>query len=300
MRRSKILALIAIPLMLSGCSDTVREQVASRIAAPAWMIKRPITAEPFTLTAYERMHERGAPANIYIGGDGAFPINEDSSPYNPVALHLAAHDKSDNVAYIARPCQFSGMADADAQCDAAYGKERSFAPEVINAYNTALDGMKRRYSLSEFNLIGYDGGAAIAALLAAQREDVASLRSVAGNLDPAAKNAYDKIPAWEESLTPIDYANSLKFVPQMHFIGGQDNDIPPAILHSYLQALGDSKCVEYKLIQEAEHDSGWTDKWPSLLRENIPACEAPPEPEQPAYEPPPEPIYYPRMSGDKK
>jgi uncharacterized protein YqeY len=46
------------------------------------------------------------------------------------------------------------------------------------------------------------------------------------------------------------------------------------ILQSYLQAVGPSNCVQYKLIQEADHESGWVDKWPELLAIQ-PACAGP-------------------------
>ena len=83
--------------VLAGCgtsSLTMRHEVAERLATPAWMIERRIPAAPFSLTAYERMHERFAPANIYIEGDGLAWLSKrqkslNPTPMNPVALHLA-------------------------------------------------------------------------------------------------------------------------------------------------------------------------------------------------------------------
>jgi len=52
------------------------------------------------------------------------------------------------------------------------------------------------------------------------------------------------------------------------------------------------------MIQEAEHARGWVDKWPELLKAEVPICEK----ISPSYEPLdiPEPIFRPRMIGDKK
>ena len=248
----------------------MEENVAANIAGPVYMIEREIPAGPFSLTAFERMHERNAPADIYIEGDGKAwlsrtEISLNPTPHNPVALRLASRDKAENVAYLARPCQYSGMLDKNKACDEAYWTNKRFAPEVLKAYNDALDEMKRHYGIQGYNLIGFSGGGAVAAILAAQREDVLSLRTVAGNLDHRAHSAYHNVAVLEGSLNPPDFAPRLRAMPQVHFIGGQDPIMPPAILESYLQALGPTNCVQYKMIQEAEHDKGWADKWPELL-----------------------------------
>ncbi|MEZ5814126.1 MAG: hypothetical protein R3E13_05300 [Alphaproteobacteria bacterium] len=287
-----IAGLSALSLSACGKHEPFREEVAARLASPAWMIKRPVNAGPFVLTAFERMHERGETATLYIEGDGeaetlAPALNDTAlfnpTPHNPVALHLASRDKSKNLAYIARPCQYSGLLDKDGDCRAYWGEAR-FDSETVNAYNAVLDGIKARYGVTDFNLVGYDGGATLAALLAAGRKDVLSLRTVAGRFD---------VNALGTSLP------RLRTVPQHHFIGGQDMEGSPAELHTYLQALGDSQCVEHTLIHEAEHEKGWVNKWPELLKTNVPQCYVEPEPEFiPIVKP--EPIYVPRMGGSKK
>lgn len=295
---------ITIGLSLAGCTtpDLLRKETAKRIAGPAWMIERQIPAGQFSLTLFERMHERSAPANIYIGDDGNairtdYFKSRNPTPENPVALHLAALDKSDNVVYIARPCQYSELVSKDDDCEKTYWNDKSFSSEVLTAYNGVLDDIRDRYGIAEFNLIGHSGGGAIAAILAAQRDDVSSLRTVAGNLDHKAQSDYHGLPIWTGSLNAIDYAADLKDIPQMHYIGGQDENVPPAILHNYLQAIGDNQCVKYDLIQEAEHQRGWADKWPELLKQNPPVCAK----RIPTFEPLniPEPIYSPRFDPSK-
>lgn len=269
--------------LLGACAASnpvMRTEIAQRLAAPAWMIKREIAAAPLTLTAYERMHERFAPANIYIEGDGTAKPGGYSglyspTPLNPVALHLATRDKADNLVWLARPCQYSSLSDSAASCR-PYWSGQQFSPEVLQAYNNALDDIKKRYDITDFNLIGFDGGAAVAALLAAQRDDVVTLRSVAGNLDHTTYSAVHGLAPLDGSLNPVEFSDRLRSIPQIHFIGGQDKIVPPTILHSYLQALGSSNCVQYKLIQEAEHNEGWVDKWPGLMAER-PICRGPVE-----------------------
>ncbi len=266
--KSGMVATLAI-LALGGCIGTtypyMRTETAQRIAAPAWMIKRDIAASPFLLRAYERIHDRGGIAHVYIEGEENDSATGDVTPFNPVALHLASKDKAENVIYIARPCQYTGMVSPTEKCESRYWKESSFSETVLNSYNKALDDIALRYGITGFDLIGYSGGGTIASLLAAQRADVNSLRTIAGILDHEAyTNAAQKEPL-SDSLNPVSQAIVLGKMPQYHFIGGRDKEVPPMVLHSYLQSMPPSKCVQTMMIQEAEHNEGWVDKWPELL-----------------------------------
>ncbi|MFP4386939.1 MAG: hypothetical protein ACLFP8_06930 [Alphaproteobacteria bacterium] len=265
--RSGLIATLAI-LALGGCIGTtypyMRTETAQRIAAPAWMIRRDITAEPFLLRAYERIHDRGGVANLYIEGQG----NKDASdptPSNPVALHLASKDKAENVIYIARPCQYTSMVSPAQKCDPKYWNEDSFSQTVLDSYNKALEGIITRYGIRSFNLIGYSGGGTIATLLAAHRADIKSVRTVAGILDHTAYTQETGAPPFNNSLNPVSETMSLAKTPQYHFVGGADDTVPPAVLHSYLQSMPPGNCVQTMFVQEASHNTGWVDKWPELL-----------------------------------
>lgn len=273
--KNKIWLLVLFLAACHGASDIVSEQVAARVASPAWMIERQIPAGPFALTAFERMHERGTSANIYIEGDGfedSLPAElGNPTPSNPVALHLASKDSARNLAYLARPCQFSGTLSKETPCDSQYWLKDRFSDTVIESYNDALDEIAARYDIKGFNLIGYGGGGAIAAILAAQRNDVLSLRTVAGNLDHITYSNYHEIGLLDGSLNAADFAEKLRDMPQIHYAGGQDTIVPPAVLESFLNKLEPSECEYYELVQEAEHAKGWVDKWPELL-ERKPGC----------------------------
>lgn len=275
------LCALILVFIVAACAGhhPIRDEVADRVASPAHMIERLVPASPFALTVYERMHERFETANIYIEGDGEAWLtrisqSEDPTPVNPVALHLASRDMADNVAYIARPCQYSKMLAPDTPCDPAYWGDKRFSREVIESYQLALDEIKARYDITKFNLIGFSGGGAIAAILAAERKDVASLRTVAGNLDHRAHSAHHLVSYMDESLNPPDFADALNRVPQYHFIGDRDDVVTNGVLHSYLQALGDTTCAKHEVVKEASHMEGWVNKWPDLLKKQ-PLCTAP-------------------------
>jgi hypothetical protein len=287
--------LLLAGTQLGGCDKpTLSEEVADRIASPAWMVERAIPAGPFALDAFERMHTRHATADVYIEGDGKAwvsrkQISLDPTPVNPMALHLASKDGAENVAWLARPCQFTKLLDTNKPCDPVYWTSRRFSEEVLDAYNAALDEIKQRYDIESFNLIGFSGGGAVAAILAAQRDDVLTLRTVAGNLDHKAHSTIQNVSFLQGSLNPPDFAGRLRNIPQIHFIGGQDTVVPPAVLQSYLQAIGPSNCVQYKFVQEADHEVGWVDKWPELLAIQ-PVCTGPVQ--QTIIEPPEPEVHY--------
>lgn len=237
-------ALLAV-LLLASCAHVADEldgTAANRIARPAFMVERTMNASTYPLNMWERMHLRGAPASIYIGEGGP-------TPSHALGLHLASRDQADNIAWIAQPCQFHSPS-VNGGCSNA----SPVSPDAMSAFNDALDDIKGRYSITGFNLIGYDSGASIAAHLAAGRTDVLSLRTVAGALD-----------------TAHGVAPALRNIPQQHFIAAGDEIVPPAIYHAFRQAVGESACVRYALIQDADHRKGWVEIWPKLLK-LVPSC----------------------------
>ncbi len=284
-----------LAVALIGCTGNgLNNEVADRIASPSWMQKRQIAAGSFNLTAFERMHERAYPANIYIAGDGtavletpetlAKPVTN-PTPKNPVALHLASKDKAENLAYIARPCQYSPMPTPEEACPAELWTDGRYSPQVTGALNAAIDNIKNRYDITTVNLIGYSGGATLAALLASQRKDVMSLRTVNGKFDMGALNT--SIPA-------------LRNMPQHHFIGGNDTIAGMNAFTPYMAALGETRCSDYTIIASATHDTGFVDPWPELLEDKAPRCKTP---DAPTFEPIPEPrktVYVPHMGDSKK
>lgn len=261
-------------LLLTACGlDTdIEMQTANHIARPAFMVERGISAGNFTLNAWERMHEERQPATIYIEGDGIPMKSIDNNklswnptPKNPVGLHLASRDKSTNLAYLARPCQYVKMP-AEKGCDVSYWKERRYTPEVMSAYQAALNDIVARYDIEGLHLVGYGGGANIAAVLAAIRNDVLSLRTVAGNVSPTYTEDYhDAAPLATDSVFATDFGTELAVIPQHHFIGAVDTIIPPGTYHSYRQSLGLSDCINYSVVQDADHTRGWVQRWPQLL-----------------------------------
>lgn len=278
LKKLALSALVIAALAPAACMslDSEYDEVtAERIARPAFMIERKLSAGGMEFQLWERMHNRGEPVNIYIEGDGHTKarnsiVSGDPSPSNPVGLHLASRDKSKNLLYISRPCQYLDP-QKESQCSKKLWQERRFSPEVIAAYNTAIDEVKKRYDLTDINLIGYDGGANIAVAIAANRPDVASLRTVAGILNPLMVYAQTKEPLDADSVLATNIAPQIANIPQHHFIGAGDTYVQSGVYHTFRQAMGDSDCVHYTFVPDADHERGWVERWPELLSATV-AC----------------------------
>lgn len=243
--RQTLLASLGLcsALAITACGsvkENIDHTTASRIARPAFMVERTNDAGAYPLYSWERMRDRKEKAVIYIEGDTA---------KNPVALHLASRDRTRNVAYLAQPCQFSTW-DSES-CDEGFYQKGS--EQVLETFNDVLNEIRARYTITGFDLVGYDSGGNIAALLAAGRDDVLSLRTVAAKLTPT------------EGLSATAIAPELADVPQHHFIGAADQTVKPETYHFYRQAMGESECTHYTVVQDADHTRGWVEEWPELL-----------------------------------
>jgi pimeloyl-ACP methyl ester carboxylesterase len=256
-------------VLLAACAVDPPRQDPDALAASSGMQRLEIQADGFLLTAYRRITAAGTPLRLYIEGDGLAWItptqpSSDPTPRHAVGLALAAADKSPNVAYLARPCQYS-MHKSRRCSDSSYWTDKRFAPEVVAAMGLAVDDIKQSLPNQRIELVGYSGGAAIAVLLAARRKDIASLRTVAGNLDHVQVNRYHHVSDMPGSLNPIEVAARLASLPQLHFVGGEDRVIPAAVASSFLQRMGNGPCAGVVPVTGAGHVAGWEEAWPRLL-----------------------------------
>ena len=258
-------------LLCVGCASVDRQDHAEKLAQSSGMQRVDISASPFILTTYSRITYKGASVRIYIEGDGLAwiskqQISADPTPKKAIGLALATQDNSVNVVYIARPCQFRNL-DIE-QCDSGYWTNKRFSEEVVHSVNEVVGRYSGRGN-GKIELVGYSGGAAVAVLIAARRDDVASLRTVAGNLDHVALNRFHKVSQMPESLNPMDVAEQLARLPQIHFVGDEDKVIPEELAETFVeqQHKGCAKVVE---VRHASHETGWLEQWPDLLSKRFP------------------------------
>lgn len=266
-------------MLSAGCSSVPGKlDKATKIAQTGPLSHKYIQASPFVLTSWQRLTAPNSPIHIYIEGDGLAWLSRSTpsnnpTPKNPIGLTLAAADPTPNIVYIARPCQYTPADITNNHCSRDYWMGKRFAKEVINSYHTALNQLSARHNGTQFHLVGYSGGANIAGLLAAERHDVLSLRTVAGNVDNDFFTSFHKVSPMPLSLNMADQAETrLSTLPQYHFIGEKDKFVPFAIFKNYEQKLSSSSCLQSNIVNGTTHSQGWAERWISLLNK-IPRCQ---------------------------
>jgi len=264
--------------LVAGCATipdvAQRLAAAESLAAGAAMV--PITtATPLPLKGFTRLQQQGADLTIYIEGDGRAWIDSTTpspnpTPVNPVALKLAVVDPAANVVYLGRPGQY-----LPGDVDSRYWLSARFSAEVVDVYVSVILALSSENAAPTIHLVGYSGGAAIAALVASriklsQDAPRLTLRTVAGNLDTQAWTHRLRLSPLEGSLNPARQALVLQDIPQLHLVGLRDRQVPVDILDSFLKQMSTQDCVRVIRVKVG-HAGPWEEAWLKALGQT-PTC----------------------------
>jgi hypothetical protein len=242
---------------------------ADQIASQAGFHKQRIKTSDFILTAYTKTDISSDILTIYIEGDGFAwvsrrMISSNPTPRYPVALKLATLDPHENIAYLGRPCQYISS-EQEKNYHSRYWSDSRFSERVIGSMDQAISVLKAQTGARQIVLAGYSGGAAIAVLVAARREDVSEIKTIAGNLDHASINKYHKVRQMQDSLNPMDYAEKISHISQHHFVGEKDKVVPVDIIKGFARLSGDADYNTIIVVKGVGHSKGWTDIWRELI-----------------------------------
>lgn len=204
---------------------------------------------------------------VYIEGDGLAWLSRrmpssDPTPRDPVALALALAQPDGHAVHLARPCQYVDAAQSG--CPRRYWTDARFAAEAVDAIDQAIDQLKLRHGARTLVLVGYSGGGAMAALVAARRDDVARLITVAGNLDHAAWTAHHRLTPLAASLDAAAVADRLRDLPQLHLVGGRDLTLPRALPERWPAGFIGARGEHLHVIESFDHRCCWAAHWPDL------------------------------------
>jgi hypothetical protein len=262
--KSAIAYLVIFSFLLTACtgvpSHEQRVSAAAAMAAAKGWQPAAIDSQPFRLAIWQpAVITQHDVLTVYVEGDGMAWLTStlpsaDPTPANPVALQLALAQPSGNAVYIARPCQYEGI--ADTHCNQQYWTGKRFAPEVIESTNVAVDVLKKRFGAKKLILVGYSGGAAVTALVAERRDDIAAWITVAGNIDHKAWTQYHHMTPLTGSLDPLTRADRLVSIPQMHFAGGRDEVVPEGLVRRFAVSMRDAQVI---VIDENDHGCCWAE-----------------------------------------
>jgi predicted peptidase len=273
LRKLFIVSILANALSISACTSLPtaeeRKKTADDIASKSGWISGNLSTRLFELKIYHPQKiERNKITSIYIEGDGLAWLtsnqkSSDPTPIDPIALKMATQQPSGNVIYLARPCQYTGVVKS---CESRYWTNGRFSPEIVSAINEAISQLKQRYSIEKFELIGYSGGGALAALVTAQRTDIVRLITVAGNMDTAKWTQIHRLSPLDQSLNPIDFAKQLSGIEQYHFVGQNDRVIPVEVVESFLKHSQQAQNQSIQIIEGFNHACCWSQAWPALWK----------------------------------
>lgn len=267
-------AAIWMAFLLTACAVDPATR-ADATAQSAGLQRERMQAGDFLVTAYARISRTDQALTVYIEGDGfawrsRVQPSDDPTPHRALGLSLAVADTSANVVYLAQPCQFTPMS-ANPRCAVAYWTGKRYAEEVVASMNIAVSQYLQRLPGQRVNLVGYSGGGALAVLIAARRQDVASLRTVAGNLDHAAVNHVHGVSQMPDSLNAIDAVQRVAAIPQLHISSADDKIVPTSVIRRFVAAAG--ACAQLRIVDGLAHEDNWAARWPELRTMTLPCSE---------------------------
>jgi len=267
-RAMRVLACLVQVLLLGGCAGLFQSPT-ERVYAQAREARfLPAPGVDGSVKAWLRVSpvpDADVPLTVYIEGDGAewrgrYRPPADPTPTNALTLRLAMRDPGARVAYLGRPCQYLDE-EALAKCPSSLWILGRYGEAALKIAGAAIDKLMLSARAAHVNLVGFSGGGVIATLLAARRNDVACVVTLASPLDTAAWIRELGVSALTESLNPVDFAGRLRFVAQWHFAAAKDEIVP----FTALRQVGDVlPYARIEVMPEYDHDCCWVLAWEKL------------------------------------
>lgn len=239
--------------ILTGCQS---------IQVPDSFTYNEVETSQFKIATWQKITGNSQTYKIYIEGDGyAFDRHgqptQNPTPKGTLLREIAFNDYNDNVIYVARPCQYV----KEDRCIQKYWSKARFSQEVINAIKEVII---KTANGKDIVLIGFSGGAQVAGLVAAQNPNlkIKKIITIAGNLDHKTWVEYHKLPYLEESLDLSEYRKIYTGLPQVHYVGEDDDVIPKFITEDFIKDK--NKII---IVPHATHTKGYQKIYNEIWKE---------------------------------
>lgn len=269
-------SILALFFMLVACSMPVaqsRYAVIEQLQASGFIHFQ--TPNPLKIYVRKRLAQdeprNSGPIRLtaYIEGDGAPWWSRKVPPANPsptksIAAQLAIRDHGPFVAYIGRPCQFLEDFEID-NCDVKWWTSARYSAQALNWLDNAVEYIVHDYPNVGVELIGHSGGGVMAALLAANRDDVACLITLAAPLDLDAWTRSSGFDDFKDALNPALLSAARLNLQEKHYWGRDDILVPPTSVGAYTTRVlpGD-----ISIIDNVGHSAGWNKHWAEIKSES--------------------------------
>lgn len=248
-----------------GCSTTAspkeRFVKMQQMAAQKEWIPLTIKTDTYNLKAFiPTKTSYSEEITIFIEGDGFAWLNKNQpssnpTPKNAVALKVALSLNNQHSAYLSRPCQ-NVFDDEFLHCTEDVWTTNHFSDTTIISINQGIDQIKKSFGASRINLVGYSGGGVIALLASLKRNDIQQIITIASNIDTKAWTALHNLSPLN-SQNPADYASQLIKTPQIHYLGSNDEIVPPKISEEYFKHFAEPNNITRITVENFSHGCCW-------------------------------------------
>ena len=253
----------ALAIALAACA-TPAERFEHR-ATTLGFAPISLRGEGFRHRAYTAGVQQGADTlHVYIEHDGT-PwvdfryVSEDPTPRTPFALELMARDVGPRL-FLGRPCHFAPKDDPG--CDPLLWTHRRYSPEVVASMVAALRDFLVLHHHRRVLLVGYSGGGTLAWLMARQVPETVGVVTIAANLDTDRWTGLHGYSPLDGSLNPALLPTLPPAILQVHYAGGRDLKVPPAIVESFKRSHPEARIV---VVADFDHECCWVERWPEFL-----------------------------------
>lgn len=256
-----LLILLTLSTQFTGCANP-----AQRLDARANELgyrRLVLQGDGFSHVAYFK-DGRGATnktLHVYLEGDGTPWIRRrvpasDPTPHNPLMLELMSFDAAPSV-YLGRPCYHDMRSVA---CTPDMWTDKRYSEAVVASMSAALNRVSAEYQSQV--LLGHSGGGSLAMLLAERQPKVTVVVTVAANLNTEGWAAMHKQQPLSGSLNPATRPPLRQSIQQMHYAGGEDDNVPPQLVRD---AIAQQPGAKFKVYPKQDHSCCWREVWTEIL-----------------------------------
>jgi pimeloyl-ACP methyl ester carboxylesterase len=269
--------LLLATLMFPGCASQVTDlgKAISGAGIKGSQIQefRTPSGAPIHWVHLNRVENNNV--TFYIEGDGDAYVSrtrpsKNPTPTNPLALNLALADRSENVFYLARPCQFVPSG-ANRSCRSPVWTTERFSPATIKAYVSLLNRIISEHGFRQVTLVGFSGGASIVLGAAPNVKHLALVKTVAGYITRKSLNRSKGVPTNYAQTDPFSNLQDVVSIPQIHFSGSRDKVIPTAFIREFSKKVTELGGCSRHIEVATDHLSDWKQLWLRLVEER-PKC----------------------------
>jgi hypothetical protein len=251
------LTLLLLIFAISACSGNGIEQQADRYGFATELI----AGEGFLHRVVVKAGQ-GQVTHVYIEGDGRPWLHQRQIAKDPTAekllmLELMSEDPASAI-YLGRPCYFDARS---ANCSPRWWTDKRYAQEVVVSMNAALDRVIAPNR--QLVIFGHSGGGSLAMLLAARRDDVLAVVTLAANLDIALWAETHRYTPLTESLNPAQQEPLPASLLQHHYLGEDDSQVTVGMI---VPTVARQTRAEFYLLENVSHSCCWQAQWPQILQ----------------------------------